>query len=1165
VNRFLRLLFFLIACFFYLLPAGRTHAQQWQVDSLVAVTKSLRQFEIPANHIFQRQSLRVYQNQTPLKENSDYRLEESLIRFFPPLQSGDTLRVTYRRLPFDFKPSYSLYQRDTLSADSTFKDSGRVALRTKGIENPFADIGGGLQKSGSIFRGVNVGSNRDLTLNSGLNLELSGQLTRDVEIIAALTDEATPIQPEGNTQTLEEVDRVFIQFRHPNVEGTVGDLNLEYKGTEFANLSRKLQGLSLLGRYTGQYAGATYATTRGFFHRVTFIGQEGNQGPYQLTGKNGEREIIVLAGTERVYVNGQQMTRGESNDYIIEYGNGQIVFTNNRLITSESRIEVDFEYFPAIQKFNRNALSGLAGGEWKEGNLSYRVSYYREQDNTDQVLGEGEALTDEERDVLRGAGDDFLEATLPGGTFVGAGKGSYVKGDTLFSDSTYSYFRFVGAGDGDYNVSFTFVGRGEGNYSRTRIGRYNWVGPNRGSYTDLRLVPLPQDQHLTDISLEWNPDKIWRFKSEWAISDFDRNTFSALDSDDDRGQAFSFSGEAQNLDLGAAGTMDTRLQLKSINANFESADRVQQPDFQRYWNVLEQARQSREEQSAQLSGRYLPFDELKLGFNGGVLKKEQLNSQRVGGNLQFNRQSWFETQWNYEQVDSELKQDDVSNSWQRLGGEVARPLLWFKPALLYEFERRRNETPARVSGFRFNDYGARLALFEWQHLEGFTQYNLRRDEVYDIDDKGMLLPQAESRTARLKLELTNISNTSASLELIRRSKDFTSFFENIRIDTLKLQYADAAVQDTVWQDRETNLAELRVTHNRWNNALGINLQYRISTEQTALREKVYLEVGQGRGSFRFDDDLQEYVPDPDGDFVLFVLPTGQFTPITKMESALRLNYDPSRFWRRPVGEWQKLLSYISGSSYFRVEEETREDDLLSIYLLDLSKFQKGQTLRGSIVYDQDLYINRRNRDLNFRLLFRYRDDLFNQFLDPDENEDRLTIERGFRTDWRITNTLRSQSEIRQKLTIRDTPTNPLRNRDINAWFLEQQFSWRPFQRWELGMDLEYGRENNRAESYPLELWFGVLAPEVNYQVAGKGRVQLRYEYQSVSVLSNPLDLTVPFEMALGKKEGVSKKWNLRAEYTVAKNILFTLQYTGRDEAGFREVIHTGQAEVRAFF
>jgi hypothetical protein len=67
------------------------------------------------------------------------------------------------------------------------------------------------------------------------------------------------------------------------------------------------------------------------------------------------------------------------------------------------------------------------------------------------------------------------------------------------------------------------------------------------------------------------------------------------------------------------------------------------------------------------------------------------------------------------------------------------------------------------------------------------------------------------------------------------------------------------------------------------------------------------------------------------------------------------------------------------------------------------------------------------------------------------------------------------------------------------------------------------------------------------------------------VLENPQNVTVPFEMARGKREGQNMRWQLRGDYTLAENVVISLSYIGRDDAQFDKIIHTGQAEIRAYF
>ncbi len=1162
-----------------LLIAGGLGAQTvvlpnpWQVDTLVVVPSADFSYRFPETHRPLLQSLQIWNNRLPLHPQADFTARDTVITFFNALRKGDSLHIMYRRLLLDLPRTFRLYREEQLpsagQADSLLKQKRKARLRKIRFENPFAKNYGDLKTSGSIMRGIQIGSNRDMTLNSGLNLELSGKLTENLEVVAALTDEATPIQPEGNTQTLQEVDKVFVRFKSPYVQGTVGDFNLEYKGTAYANLNRKLQGLTLLGNYRHHFLGATIATTRGYFNRMQFLGQEGNQGPYQLTGKNGERDIVVLAGTEHVYVNGQPMVRGESNDYVIEYGNGQIRFTNNRLITSSSRIEVDFEYFPSVQKYNRTVYSVIGGGRLWHPSLSLDLRMYREGDNPNQLLEGTEELSAEERTALEAAGDDPFKAFLNGAVPVDTGKGSYVQADTVFGGQSYAIYRYVGAGNGDFSVSFSDVGQNRGDYIRDRLGVYRWVGPQRGRYLPIRLIPLPNRHELADARLDWKPSQRFKLHSEFAVSRRDDNIMSAAGDDDNQGGALQVRAQLSDfgLNLGrhSLGKVNLDFNLRYVQDRFRPVDRLQPPDYQRYWNILQEAQPSNEELSLLLNAGYRPVQAMSIGMNLGQLRKKELESGRYGLRVQYGDSTRFYSQARYEAVESKLKAEGITNVWQRYSARVAKRVWRLRPSIAYKGEWRKNETLDRLSGFRFDDVSAQVDLVKFKYVSGAAVLENRQDFVYDVQTGGGLVPQAGTTTGRLNLQLIGLANTSASLSAVHRIKDYTSRFENIRVDTLKLLYADASVQDTVWQDRTTDLAELTVSHSRWKKALNLSWQYRVASQQTALKEKVYLNVGQGRGNLRFDEDLQEYVPDPDGEYLLFILPSGRFEPVTNLQTAFRMRFDPYRSIGANKRGWLKILRHLSGESYWRIEEETREQDVRSIYLLKLSKFQGDSTVRGAIQLNQDLYLMRHNRRLSFRLRYRYRQSTTNQFLNANENEDRLSRESSVRMDWRITSRLKSQSLAGWKQTFRHSAANVLRNRDIGAFFGQQNISYRPVQRWELGLEAVYGNENNHVPTYPIRLWYGTAKARLTYAIPGKGRASGFYQYQTVQVTDNPQNLTVPFEMANGKKAGVSQNWQLRVEYTVAKNIVFSFFYSGRKDAGFERTIHTGQAEIKAYF
>ena len=112
-----------------------------------------------------------------------------------PVDSTAVLVVRYRTLPFTFKPAY--YNRVFTPVDAdTIKLTGIVmeAVETRPADfDLFSDTK--LERHGSITRGIIAGNNRDVSLESGLRIQLSGEVTEGVTCRLCSLMKARPSNP----------------------------------------------------------------------------------------------------------------------------------------------------------------------------------------------------------------------------------------------------------------------------------------------------------------------------------------------------------------------------------------------------------------------------------------------------------------------------------------------------------------------------------------------------------------------------------------------------------------------------------------------------------------------------------------------------------------------------------------------------------------------------------------------------------------------------------------------------------------------------------------------------------------------------------------------------------------------------------------------------------
>jgi hypothetical protein len=217
------------------------------------------------------------------------------------------------------------------------------------------------------------------------------------------------------------------------------------------------------------------------------------------------------------------MTRGETNDYVIDYSTGEVTFSARRLITSASRLTFDYEYND--RQYSRSLFGGQANVGLFDGKASIALTFFREADDPNAPIDV--SLSDTARQVLAAAGADPSRAVLPGATLVDSG-GVYVAIDTVVAggDSIRLYRYAPGDPRAHYQVAFSFVGAGKGDYSRQQAGVFLWQGRRGGDYLPVRTLPLPQSDQVMDLSLTLNPLEALSINAEFARSSVSANRFS---------------------------------------------------------------------------------------------------------------------------------------------------------------------------------------------------------------------------------------------------------------------------------------------------------------------------------------------------------------------------------------------------------------------------------------------------------------------------------------------------------------------------------------------------------------------------------------------------------------------------------------------------------------
>ncbi len=1107
----------------------------------------------------------------------DTRTGDLTLRLEPRPKVSATLVAVYRTLPlgaFDAPVA-----RRRIGEVDTLGRRRVVEAERAGDEPLFGDAPR-LRRRGSISRGIVAGNRRDVSIESGLRMELSGEVADGVAVQAVLTDENTPIQPEGTTQRLSDFDRVYVQLDTRRGQARLGDIDLAFTGSEFAPYVRKLQGAAVTATapalFGGTLAGATAtvagATARGLFQSQDIAPVEGVQGPYRLTGQSGEPFIIVIAGSERVYLDGLLLTRGEAGDYVIDYATGELTFSPRRLITAERRITVDFEY--TTSEFTRTVIGTEAEASlWAtdEGasRLRVRGTLLRESDGA--AFADELGLTEADLDLIEASG--LGAAVRPGEEPVPFDPESpfvlYARQDTLLDGQTFSIFApATAAADSVFRVRFSRVEPGTGSYQRA--GRavngllYEWVGPAGGDYVPLRLLPKPTLQQVLDLQASLTPLPGLEIFGEIARSTDDPNS---LDRARGNGGNASFGGlrlQPTPLRFGDfdAGTLSAEVVGRLKGRDFEPFSRIRPVEFNRKWNVARAGAgftgiDTLAENTAEGFVRWAGGEGMWLQVEAGqIALGDRFDGRRGGLDAAFRRARWPGLAYRLDVVDSENGFAGEEGRWLRHLGRLDYPVLGSRLVPFVEVEQERRAQQALGTDSLVVDA---LAFVEIRPGVAWTSAALTAGASVEWRDEerplgGTFADAAQITTVQTDLRYRPSATYTTEAQIAYRTREATEAFRETGLgDTESLVLR--------WTNRWTPLAR----------AVELNTVYEAQTERSPVLQEIYLLVGPELGEYVWEDangdgvqqldEFREEVTPLEGLYLRTFLPGDELIPTIGVQGRFRLRLDPARLVVGNATGWRRALAQVSTLTTLDVQEKSEEPDLAAVYLLNPSVLQdEGTTLNGRFRVGQEVAFFQSDPRFGGRLFGQHLRST-NRLATGLERRRIQLLEAEARAV--LAGPLSGELRVAAERSESDSPFAS-RRFDIRGVEAEPEATWRFGRGLSLTGGVRYVR-NRDAEGDALSARILLLPLRARVAVANKLQLLLQAERADVRLDGDgPAVGQATFELTERRGAGVSYLWSVSGQYTLNRFLRASLNYEGRAPAE-APAIHNLRLQLSAVF
>jgi hypothetical protein len=1073
--------------------------------------------------------------------------------------NSDTLLISYRTFDFSIHTtkkhkSTAIIYNSSMELENPFLYSGKMET-----DDFFG--GSGLKKSGSISRGINFGNSQNLSVNSTLNMQMSGEIAPNLNLMASLSDENIPIQADGNTNKLQEFDQLFIQLYNDDFKVIAGDFWLRKPTGYFMTYTKRAQGLTGEHRtYLDEEKTKSWkvygsgAFSKGKFNRQLIAGVEGNQGPYRLRGAENETFIIVLAGTERVFINGIELERGQEYDYVMNYNTSEITFTPRRPIDKDARIVVEFQY--SDQNYARSLFNG--GAEYSSKRVKSWINAYSEQDAKNQSIQQ--TLSPQQKFFLSGIGDSIQDALIFSIDSVGYRDNQvlYALVDTLGYDSVLVFS--VNPEKALYSSVFSMVGENNGNYvfdKFTALGRvYKWVEPvagvPQGNYEPVRIVITPKKRQMVTAGTEIDLGKQFQLFSEVVYTNNDINTFSNLDHENNESAGAKVnitSVTPLGRDSIPRWTLRSKTEIEVIGENFTAIERFRSAEFERDWNVLNERIQG----SQFIGSSAFSLERKNRGFikvNGETFSwGSDFNGNKGGFNGQW-QQKGFAAKWTSSVVGTNgLKESLFARHMVDVSQRLGKVKIGFQDEYEYNvIDPMSTDYILDKRSYQFIDWQFYIAQSDSAKNQFKFFYRQRNDQ---ISDSFRLSNAARAYTVGGAYDW--ITNPNSQLRTL----------VNYRMLTI----ADSNLINI--KPENTLLGRVEYTLNKWSGALRSSTFYEVGSGLELKREFIYVEVAAGRGIYTWIDyngdgvkDLNEFevaAYSDQANYVRLFTPSDEYVRTFTNEFSQSLFIQPERVWARKKGVF-KLFSRFSNQTQLRIARKTDNNDGINSFNPFLSTDIDTSIITASSSLRNSFFFNRTNQIFGADYTF---SDLTNKMLLSNGFDQRQNGFHQLNFRWNIARkyTLKWTGEIGDRKSEADYTSG--RDFRIEYYKLKPEFIFQPNTAFRLALLYRYEDKQNKNGILGERAEINDIGFEWRYNQIEKGSLTGTLNVVAINY-NGDVNNSLGFEMLEALRPGTNYTWSINYQRNVGKNLQLSIRYNGRKSEN-NSAIHTGGVEMRAFF